>query len=70
MKTRTAAQTAIICAAGVLAVALVAIPLELNPNNAESNPAKGLVFLALAGVLALAVTLAFRYLSAGRRAQV
>lgn len=70
MKTRTAAQTAIICAAGVIAVALVAIPLELNPNNAQANPAKGVVWLALAGVLALAVTLAFRYLSAGRRAQV
>jgi len=55
MKTRTSAQTAIICAAGVLAVALVAIPLELKTDNAGANPAKGIVWLALSGVLALAV---------------
>jgi hypothetical protein len=70
MKTRTASQTAIICAAGVLVVALVAIPLELHPGNDGANPARGVVLLALAGVLGLAVTLAFRYATTGRRAQV
>jgi hypothetical protein len=73
MKSRTAKETAIICAAGVLAVALLTIPFELTsvgPDGAVVNNTKGLLWLVIAGVLALGMVLGYRYLTTRKRAQI
>lgn len=70
MKSRTTTETAIICAAAVLVVALVTIPLELTPDGIANHSPKGVVSLAVAGVFALGLILGFRYLTARKRAQV
>jgi len=69
MKTRTARETAIICVAAVLVVALVTIPFELTPYGQAPN-IKGLIWLAIAGVIALGVVQGFRYLTARKQAQL
>jgi len=69
MKTRTARETAIICVAAVLVVALVTIPFELTPYGQAPNT-KGLIWLAIAGVIALGVVQGFRYLTARKQAQL
>jgi uncharacterized protein HemX len=69
MKTRTATETAIICAACVLCAALVMIPFELN-NGLSDHTGKGLVLLAVAGVIALGLILGFRYLTTRKTAQI
>ena len=70
MKPRTVKETAILCAAGVLALALVLIPFELSPDGARNPNAKGLIWLALAGVIALGMVLGSRYLMTRKRAQL
>ena len=73
MKSRTAKETAIICAAAVVVVALLTIPFELRstgPDGAMVNNSKSLVWIALVGVIALAVVLGYRYLTTRKRAQV
>jgi hypothetical protein len=60
MKPGKTTETAMICVAAVFAVALVTIPVD----------PKELVWLALVGVIALAVVLGFRYLATGKRAQI
>jgi len=73
MKSRTAKETAIICAAGVVVVALLTIPFELRstgPDGAMVNNSRSLVWIALVGVIALAVVLGYRYLTTRKRAQV
>jgi hypothetical protein len=73
MKSRTAKETAIICAAAVVVVALLTIPFELRstgPDGAMVNNSKSLVWIALVGVIALAVVLRYRYLTTRKRAQV
>jgi hypothetical protein len=70
MKPRTVKETAILCAAGVLALALVLIPFELSPDGARNPNAKGLIWLALAGVIALGMVLGSRYLITRKRAQL
>lgn len=69
MKPRTATEMAIVCAAGVLALALVIIPFTLSPGGAGHDP-RGAVSLALAGVFGLGLTLGFRYLTTRKRAQL
>jgi uncharacterized protein HemX len=73
MKSRTAKETAIICAAAVVVVALLTIPFELRstgPDGAMVNNSKSLVWIALVGVIALAVGLSYRYLTTRKRTQV
>jgi uncharacterized protein HemX len=65
MRQRTAGETAIICAAALIAIALVTIPFSAQPNSS-----KGLVLIAVAAVLALGLVLGFRYLTARKRAQL
>jgi hypothetical protein len=67
MRTRTARETAILCAAGVAALM---IPLEVSPGGAPNPHAWLPVLLPLAGVLALGMVLSFRYLPARKRAQL
>ena len=73
MKPRTAKETAIICAAAVVAVALLTIPFELRdtgPDGVMTNNSRYLVWIAVAGVIALGMVLGFRYLTASKRAQI
>jgi hypothetical protein len=56
-----------ICAAAVLAVALVTIPFELTPTPVDP---KELVWLAMVSVIALPVVLGYRYLTIRKRAQI
>ena len=73
MKPRTAKETAIICAAAVVAVALLTIPFELRstgPDGAMTNNSRYLVWIAVAGVIALGMVLGSRYLTASKRAQI
>jgi hypothetical protein len=73
MKPRTAKETAIICAAAVIVVAVLTIPFELRstgPNGAMTNNSRYLVWIAVAGVIALGMVLGYRYLTTRKRAQV
>jgi beta-lactamase regulating signal transducer with metallopeptidase domain len=73
MKPRTAKETAIVCTAALLAVALLTIPFELSPvgpNGAVTNNTKYLVWIVVAGVIALGMVLGYRYLTTRKRAQV
>ncbi len=73
MKTRTAKETAMICVAGVLVVALLTIPFELSPVGPQGpvvHNTKGLVFIVVAGVIALGLVLGYRYLTTRKRVQV
>lgn len=68
MKPRTAKETAIICAAAVVAVGLLTIPFEITPYGQAPNT-KGLIWLALTGVIALGMVLSYRYLTTRNKAQ-
>ena len=73
MKPRTAKETAIICVAAVAAVVVLTIPFELRvsePNGAMTNNSKYLVWIAVAGVIALGIVLGYRYLTTRNRAQI
>ena len=73
MKSRTATETAIICVAVVVAIALLAIPFELpykTADGATTNNSGYLFWIVVAGVAALWLTLSYRYLTAKKRAQV
>jgi len=70
MRTRTPKETAILCGAGVLALALLLIPLERGPSGSPDHNGYLLIGLAAAGVAALAVVLWFRYLTARKRGQI
>jgi hypothetical protein len=61
MKPRTTTETAMICVAAVLAVALV-VTVPADP--------KELLWLAMVGVIALPIVLGFRYLTTRKRAQI
>jgi hypothetical protein len=68
MRTRTTRDTVIICAAGVLAIALLTIPFEISK---QSNPSANLFFwLILAGMATLTIVQGFRYLTARKKAQL
>jgi beta-lactamase regulating signal transducer with metallopeptidase domain len=73
MKLRTAKETTIICAAAVLVAALLTIPFELTspgPDGTVISNTKYLVWIAIAGVVALGIVLGFRYLTTRKRAQI
>jgi hypothetical protein len=70
MKPRTAKETAIICGAGVLALALVMIPFELSPNGAGNHANQLIVLVGFGGVIALGMVLAYRYLTHRRSVQI
>jgi hypothetical protein len=73
MKPRTAKETAIICAAAVIAVGLLAIPFGLptfSSDGTSANNSKYLFWIVLAGVAALGMVLGYRYLTTRKRAQV
>jgi hypothetical protein len=70
MKPRTAKETAIVCGAGVLALALLLIPFELSPDGGRNPNGKALIWLVLAGVLALGMVLGSKYLITRKRAQL
>ena len=73
MKPRTAQETTIICAAAVLVAALLTIPFELTspgPDGTVISNTKYLVWIAVAGVVALGIVLGFRYLTTTKRAQI
>lgn len=70
MKPRTVKETAIVCGAGVLALALLLIPFELSPNGDKNPNGKALILLVLAGVIALGMVLGSRYLMTRKRAQL
>lgn len=73
MKPRTAKETAIICVAAVAVAIVLAIPFELpykTADGATANNSQYLVGVAVAAVVALAITLAYRYLTVRKRAQL
>ena len=73
MKPRTAKETTIICVAAVLMAALLTIPFELTspgPDGTVISNTKYLVWIAVAGVVALGIMLGFRYLTTRKRAQI
>jgi uncharacterized protein HemX len=73
MKPKTAKETAIICAAAVAALALLLIPFELRstgPDGAMTNNSGYLVWIAVAGVIALGMVLYYRYLTIRKRSQI
>jgi hypothetical protein len=69
MKTMTEKQTAIICTAGVLAIAMFIIPLAFSLHGGGSGK-RSVVWVVFAGVIALAMVLGSRYLTVGKRAQI
>jgi hypothetical protein len=69
MRSRTPRETAILCTAGVIVVALLVIPFEVTLDGNPDN-SRGLVWIALAGVVALGLSLGFRYLTTRKRAQL
>jgi uncharacterized protein HemX len=73
MKPRTAKETVIICVAGVIAVALLIAPFELPTHTADgtvTNNSGYLLWIAVAGVIALGMVLGHRYLTTRKRAQI
>jgi hypothetical protein len=69
MKTMSTKQTAILCAAAVLVIALLTIPFELRPNGEQDSP-KTFVLVVFLGVIALGMVLGSRYLITRKRAQI
>jgi beta-lactamase regulating signal transducer with metallopeptidase domain len=73
VKPRTAKETAIVCAAAVVGIALLTIPFELTPvgpNGTVIHNSKSLIWMILATVIALGMVLSYRYLTTRKRAQV
>ena len=65
MRQRTAGETAIICTAAVVAIALLTIPFAGRSNNG-----KPFIAIAVALVMALGLFLGFRYLTTRKQAQL
>jgi hypothetical protein len=70
MKPGTARETAIICAAAVVALGVLTIPFDLRAWAPDGTSSKALVWLVLLGVAALGLLLGFRYLTARKRVQL
>ena len=73
MKPATALQTAIICAAAVAVAVILMIPFELPYHEADGatmNNSRYLVYVALAGVVALGIALGYRSQTLKKRAQI
>jgi beta-lactamase regulating signal transducer with metallopeptidase domain len=73
MKPRTERETTFICVAAVIVVALLTIPFELTsvgPDGVVINQSRYLIWIAVAGVIALGMVLGYRYLTTRKRAQI
>jgi hypothetical protein len=70
MRTRTPKETAILCGAGVLALALLMIPFETGPGGVRGRNSDVVLGLIVGGVLALAMILWYRHPRSGGRVQV
>jgi hypothetical protein len=66
IKPRTTAEMAILCATGLIALAIVTIPFQ----SLKFNSTKPILWLAIAGVLALGLIVGARYLTARNQARV
>jgi len=69
MKPGTAKETAIICAAAVIAIGVLTIPLDLRAST-DPGSSKAFIWLVMIAVLALGLILGFRYLTARKRVQL
>jgi hypothetical protein len=69
MKPRTTRETAMICVAAVLVVAVLVIPFEIH-SYGQRPDTNGVIFLVAAAVIALGMILGYRYLIARKRAQL
>jgi hypothetical protein len=69
IKPRTAGETAILCATGLIALALVVIPFHQMSFGAHGSN-KPVLWLAVAAVAALGMVLGYRYLTTGKRVQL
>ena len=65
MRQRTTGETAIICTAGVIAIALLTSPFADGATNG-----KALTLMAIVAVMGLGLVLGFRYLTTRKRAQL
>ena len=70
MRTRTPKETAILCGAGVVALALLMIPFETGPGAVRGRNSDVVLGLIVGGVLALAMILWYRHPRSGGRVQV
>lgn len=73
MKPRNARETAIICVAAIAIAIVLVIPFELpyqEPGGGTTNNSRDLVWIALVAVIALGVTLVYRYQTTRKRAQI
>lgn len=73
MKPGTVKETAIVCVAAVIAVALLCAPFALptqTGSGAITNNSRYLFWIALAAVAGLGLILGYRYLTTRKRAQV
>ena len=66
IKSRTVTETAILCATGLIALAIVVIPF----HSVTFGSTKPLLWLVMAGVLALGLVVGGRYLTARNQAKV
>jgi hypothetical protein len=62
---RTTRETAIICAATVVAIAILSIPFDINTSNSDY-----LVWIVAFAVTGLGMALGYRYLTTRKQAQV
>jgi hypothetical protein len=69
MNTRSTRETAMICVAAVLVITVLTIPFEIHPYGRAPNT-KGLLWMVVAGVAALGMVLAYRYLTTKKQAQL
>jgi phosphodiesterase/alkaline phosphatase D-like protein len=70
MRTRTPKETAILCGAGVVALALLMIPFETGPGAVRGRNSDVVLGLIVGGVLALAMILWYRHPRSGGRVHV
>lgn len=68
MKSRTARETAIICAAAVIITGFLTIPFAVAAQR--NNSSKGVIWMTAAAVIALGLVLGFRYLTTRKHAQL
>lgn len=67
MRTRTPKETAILCGAGLLALALLLIPFETASGGGRGRNSDVVLGLIVGGVLALAMILWYRHPRSGGR---
>jgi hypothetical protein len=68
MKPRSVTETAIFCATGLIALAMLMYAVHVAGTDGGSN--KPVILLTVAGVLALGIVMGFRYLTTRKRSQI